>query len=109
MKLANSFISEISIAPLAGWLVSQFGWPWPFFVLGTIGFIAAIAWIYFMHEPREHPKVSQAELTVERVQMFLELALEAIDRDLKLELAARVPRTDCDDLLADFPAPGWIP
>ena len=49
-------------SPLAGWLVSQFGWPWPFFVLGTIGFIAAIAWIYFMHEPREHPKVSQAEL-----------------------------------------------
>jgi MFS transporter, ACS family, glucarate transporter len=49
-------------SPLAGWLVSQFGWPWPFFLLGTIGFIAAIAWIYFMHEPREHPKVSQAEL-----------------------------------------------
>lgn len=48
-------------------------------------------------------KLSQAELTVERVQLFLELALEAIDRDLKLELSARVPRTDCDDLLGAAP------
>jgi MFS transporter, ACS family, glucarate transporter len=49
-------------SPLAGWLVSQFGWPWPFFLLGTIGFIAAIVWAYYMHEPRHHPQVSQAEL-----------------------------------------------
>jgi hypothetical protein len=48
-------------------------------------------------------KVSQAELTVERVQLFLELALEAIERDLKLELSARVPRTECDDLLGAAP------
>jgi monofunctional biosynthetic peptidoglycan transglycosylase len=48
-------------------------------------------------------KVSRAELTVERVQMFLELSLEAMERDLKLELAARVPRTDCDDLLGAAP------
>jgi MFS transporter, ACS family, glucarate transporter len=49
-------------SPIAGWLVSQFGWPWPFFVLGTIGFLAAIVWRQYMHEPRKHPKVSQAEL-----------------------------------------------
>jgi ACS family glucarate transporter-like MFS transporter len=49
-------------SPLSGWLVSQFGWPWPFFVLGGIGFAATIAWIYWMHEPRRHPSVSQAEL-----------------------------------------------
>lgn len=53
-------------------------------------------------------KVSQAELTVERVQMFLELAIEAIERDLKLELSARVPRTDCDDLLGAAPR-GLLP
>jgi MFS transporter, ACS family, glucarate transporter len=49
-------------SPIAGWLVSQFGWPWPFFLLGTIGFLAAIVWLQYMHEPRKHPKVSQAEL-----------------------------------------------
>jgi MFS transporter, ACS family, glucarate transporter len=49
-------------SPMAGWLVSQFGWPWPFFVLGTIGFLAAIVWVQYMYEPRKHPKVSQTEL-----------------------------------------------
>ncbi len=49
-------------SPIAGWLVSQYGWPWPFFVLGTIGFIAAIVWVVYMYEPRQHPKVSKAEL-----------------------------------------------
>jgi MFS transporter, ACS family, glucarate transporter len=49
-------------SPLAGWLVSQFGWPWPFFVLGTIGVLAAFVWANYMHEPRKHPLVSQAEL-----------------------------------------------
>lgn len=49
-------------SPLAGWLVSEFGWPWPFFVLGTIGFLAAFVWAHYMHEPRNHPKVSKAEL-----------------------------------------------
>jgi ACS family glucarate transporter-like MFS transporter len=49
-------------SPLAGWLVSRFGWPWPFFVLGTVGFVAAFVWIRAMHEPHRHPKVSKAEL-----------------------------------------------
>ncbi|HXP96732.1 MAG TPA: MFS transporter [Telmatospirillum sp.] len=49
-------------SPLSGWLVSRFGWPWPFFVLGAVGFVAAIVWGYYMHEPRNHPKMSKAEL-----------------------------------------------
>jgi MFS transporter, ACS family, glucarate transporter len=49
-------------SPFAGWLVSSFGWPWPFFVLGTIGVFAAFVWMLFMDEPRKHPKMSQAEL-----------------------------------------------
>jgi ACS family glucarate transporter-like MFS transporter len=49
-------------SPLAGWLVSQFGWPWPFFVLGVVGFLSAVVWYAFMREPRHHPRVSQGEL-----------------------------------------------
>ncbi len=49
-------------SPLSGWLVSQFGWPWPFFLLGVVGFLAAIVWMYYMHEPRNHPKISREEL-----------------------------------------------
>jgi hypothetical protein len=34
VKLANSFISEISIAPLAGWLVRVIIYPTPFARVG---------------------------------------------------------------------------
>jgi len=36
-KLANSFISEISIAPLAGWLVRVIMNPTPFAQAGSCG------------------------------------------------------------------------
>ncbi|WP_274540583.1 MFS transporter [Telmatospirillum siberiense] len=49
-------------SPLSGWLVSRFGWPWPFFVLGSAGFLAAILWLFCMHEPRRHPGISKTEL-----------------------------------------------
>lgn len=49
-------------SPLAGWLVSKFGWPWPFFVLGTIGFLAFFVWRKVMDSPRHHPGVGRAEL-----------------------------------------------
>src|SRR6195952_1336577 len=57
-----SYFAVGIFSPLAGWLVSRYGWPWPFFVLGAIGFLAAIVWVWFMHEPRKHPNVSQSEL-----------------------------------------------
>ncbi|MGB9096252.1 MFS transporter [Erwinia sp.] len=49
-------------SPLSGWLVSEFGWPWPFFVLGVIGIVAFFAWLWYMKEPRQHPNVSRQEL-----------------------------------------------
>lgn len=49
-------------SPLAGWLVSEFGWQWPFFVLGAIGFAAFFVWRKVMDTPRHHPGVSRAEL-----------------------------------------------
>ncbi len=57
-----SYFAVFVFSPLAGWLVSSFGWPWPFFVLGGLGFVAAIVWRMFMHVPRQHPTMSRAEL-----------------------------------------------
>jgi ACS family glucarate transporter-like MFS transporter len=57
-----SYFAVGIFSPLGGWLVSRFGWPWPFFVLGAIGLLAAIVWVLYMHEPRHHPKVNQAEI-----------------------------------------------
>ncbi|HAK33955.1 MAG TPA: MFS transporter, partial [Pantoea sp.] len=49
-------------SPLSGWLVSRFGWEWPFFVLGGIGVLAVFVWAAYMREPRKHPGVSESEL-----------------------------------------------
>lgn len=49
-------------SPISAWLVSEYGWPWPFFVLGVIGILSFIVWTRFMHEPRNHPMVSKKEL-----------------------------------------------
>ena len=50
--------------PRMSWISSErfTTWPWPFFVLGAIGVVAAFVWAYYMHEPRNHPAVSRAEL-----------------------------------------------
>lgn len=49
-------------SPLSGWLVSRYGWEWPFFVLGGIGVLAVFVWAAYMRSPKQHPQVSENEL-----------------------------------------------
>lgn len=57
-----SYFAVAIFSPLAGWLTAKYGWPAPFFALGLIGIASAGVWLRVMHEPRKHPRVSQAEL-----------------------------------------------
>ncbi|MGA9609587.1 MAG: MFS transporter [Rouxiella badensis] len=59
---SSQYFAVAIFSPLSGWLVSEFGWQWPFFVLGIIGVAAFFVWMAFMREPRHHPLVSQQEL-----------------------------------------------
>lgn len=59
---SSSYFAVGIFSPLSGWLVSLFGWPAPFFALGALGIVAAFVWWGYMHEPRRHPAMSQAEL-----------------------------------------------
>lgn len=59
---SSQYFAVAIFSPLSGWLVSRFGWEWPFFVLGGIGVITVFVWMWFMKEPRQHPGVSPAEL-----------------------------------------------
>ena len=49
-------------SPLSGWLVSRYGWEWPFFVLGGIGVLAVVVWSWYMREPKQHPGLSETEM-----------------------------------------------
>ncbi|KAF1046987.1 MFS transporter [Xylophilus sp.] len=57
-----SYFAVAIFSPLAGQLTQHFGWPAPFFVVGTLGILSAFVWTRVMHEPRKHPKVSKVEL-----------------------------------------------
>jgi MFS transporter, ACS family, glucarate transporter len=57
-----SYFAVAIFSPFAGWLTAKFGWPAPFFALGVIGIAAAFLWAAVMHEPRNHPRMSSAEL-----------------------------------------------
>ncbi|MBV4367391.1 MFS transporter [Erwinia sp. BNK-24-b] len=59
---SSQYFAVAIFSPLSGWLVSRFGWPWPFFVLGTIGIAAFFVWLWYMQEPRTHRSVSSQEL-----------------------------------------------
>jgi ACS family glucarate transporter-like MFS transporter len=48
---------------LMPWLIIQIGWRWTFVVNGVIGIIWATVWlIWFRDNPKDNPKVNQAEL-----------------------------------------------
>ena len=48
---------------LMPWLIIQIGWRWTFVVNGVIGIIWATIWlIWFRDNPKDNPKVNQAEL-----------------------------------------------
>jgi len=59
---SSQYFAVAIFSPLSGWLVSEFGWQWPFFVLGIIGIASFFVWMTFMREPRHHPLVSKKEL-----------------------------------------------
>ena len=72
-------------SPLSGWLVSRFGWEWPFFVLGGIGVLAVFVWMGLMRSPRHHPQVSENELR------YIEQGGALVDIDSAQTLKARPP------------------
>jgi MFS transporter, ACS family, hexuronate transporter len=53
----------VMMTPIVGIMVAGFyGWQAAFFVTGAIGFLVLFAWLLLFRQPREHPKVTSAEL-----------------------------------------------
>src|SRR5580765_2155191 len=51
------------IAPLAvPWITLTWGWEWAFIGTGALGFLWLVAWLAMYRSPREHPRLSAAEL-----------------------------------------------
>jgi ACS family glucarate transporter-like MFS transporter len=59
---AAQYFATVLFAPLMGWIVSGFGWPWVFVVMGAFGLVAAALWPMVVREPRRHPRLGAAEM-----------------------------------------------
>lgn len=60
------YFATVLFAPIMGWIVSDFGWPWVFAFMGAAGFVAAGIWTRTIYEPGSHPRLSAEELEVIR-------------------------------------------
>ena len=72
------YFATAMFAPLTGWITYRFGWPYVFFVMGAIGGVIAIAWVFTIYAPREHPRISPDELAhIERGGGLVDMDSEA--------------------------------
>lgn len=57
------FASGLSIGtmvslPMTGWLVREYGWPWPFYLFGAVGIVWAVFWYGKVREGRGVPDIA---------------------------------------------------
>ena len=56
------YFATVIFAPLMGWIIYAFGWPWVFGVMGGLGLILAATWVKFIYAPAEHPYANKTEV-----------------------------------------------
>ncbi|MFJ8247562.1 MFS transporter [Peribacillus asahii] len=56
------YFSTVIFAPIMGYITYKFGWEYVFYFMGVLGIIIALVWKKVIHSPKEHPRISKAEL-----------------------------------------------
>ncbi|ATB39015.1 D-glucarate permease [Cystobacter fuscus] len=56
------YFAAVLFTPLMAYLTQAHGWRSVYFVMGGLGFVLAALWLYTIHEPKAHPRISRAEL-----------------------------------------------
>ncbi|MES2259917.1 MAG: MFS transporter [Pseudomonadota bacterium] len=56
------YLAVVLFAPFMAWMTHAFGWHYVFFVMGGLGLLLAVVWLFAMGEPRSHPRMSASEL-----------------------------------------------
>jgi ACS family glucarate transporter-like MFS transporter len=61
---SGQYAATVVFAPIMGWIVSDFGWPWVFLFMGVAGLLVAGVWTGTVREPRTHPRLREPELNL---------------------------------------------
>ena len=59
---AAQYFAPVLFAPLTAWVTQSFGWRYAFFAMGLIGLVMVLLWVRLIHDPKDHPNVTPAEL-----------------------------------------------
>jgi ACS family D-galactonate transporter-like MFS transporter len=59
---SGSRAGTAAAAPIVAGLIALIGWRGSFVVTGLVGLVWALGWVLFYRRPREHPRVSEAEV-----------------------------------------------
>ncbi|MFE3825697.1 MFS transporter [Streptomyces sp. NPDC059092] len=59
---SSQYAAPVVFTPFMAWLTHGWGWPSAYFVMGGIGIALSVWWWVAYRQPREHPRVNQAEL-----------------------------------------------
>jgi ACS family hexuronate transporter-like MFS transporter len=59
---AGTNVGAVIAPPTVAWIFIRWGWQWAFILTGAIGLVWLAFWLPLYRKPREHPKVSAAEL-----------------------------------------------
>ncbi|WP_312560619.1 MFS transporter [Anaerospora sp.] len=56
------YAATVIFAPIMGWLVHNFGWHHVFTVMGVLGILFVLVWQKYIHNPKQHPMINEAEV-----------------------------------------------
>ena len=59
---SSQYFSLVLFAPFMGWLVHSLGWRYVFWTMGALGVALTPVWFKMVYSPKEHPRVTPAEL-----------------------------------------------
>lgn len=56
------YFAAVIFTPLMGWIVHTYSWHHVFTVMGVVGVVLVVIWNVVIHNPKDHPMISQSEL-----------------------------------------------
>jgi MFS transporter, ACS family, glucarate transporter len=60
---ASQYFALVLFAPIMGWITQKYGWQSCFWFMGLAGFILAFAWSKVVYGVKDHPRISQPEVS----------------------------------------------
>ncbi|MGW8370145.1 MAG: MFS transporter, partial [Gammaproteobacteria bacterium] len=75
------YFATVLFAPIMGWITFTFGWEYVFIVMGSVGMVISGIWLKVVHNPTDHPRISEDELRyIEQNGGLVDMDRAGVDR-----------------------------